>query len=82
MNTTELIDLLKKYEKGGVTGRPREISFDIPTLGFLANPDIKVSSTSDGIVGPEITLEINGGKLYPEDEDSDDEHTEAEWEVV
>lgn len=41
MNTTELIDLLKKHEFGGVTGRPREISFYANKL-FIPDPKIRV----------------------------------------
>lgn len=64
MTTTELIKLLEENEIGGISKRPREISFSIPGLGVLGDPEITISSTGDGICGPEITLEINGGRLY------------------
>lgn len=44
--------------------KPREISFSIPGLGVLGDPEITISGTGDGICGPEITLEINGERLY------------------
>ena len=62
MTTTELIELLKKYEFGGATGRPREISFKYKN-NFLAEPDIVVESTGDGLFS-EITLELKNGNLY------------------
>lgn len=43
MTTTELIELLKKYEKGGVTWKPREINFYITDGEFtmyLPSPEI------------------------------------------
>ena len=69
MTTTELIKILKENEEGAISRKPREIGFMIPTLGLLSNPHIEISCTGDGIAGPEITLEINGGRLYPETED-------------
>ena len=62
MTTTELIELLKKHEFGGATGRPREISF-LYKNSFLAEPDIVVESTGDGMFS-EITLELKNGHLY------------------
>lgn len=59
MTTTELIKLLKKHEFGGVSGRPREISFSIDE-GFIASPNIVVESTGDGIAGAELDLRIEG----------------------
>ena len=49
MTTTELITLLKKYEYGGATGRPREISFDYNGL-IISTPNIEVESTGDGLI--------------------------------
>lgn len=69
MTTTELIKLLEENEIGGISKRPREISFSIPGLGELEDPEITISSTGDGICGPEITLKINGGRLYEYTED-------------
>lgn len=62
MTTTKLIELLKTYEFGGATGRPREISFKYKN-SFLAEPDIVVDSTGDGMF-TEITLGLKNGKLY------------------
>lgn len=62
MTTTELIELLKKYEFGGATGRPRTISFQYEN-SFLAEPDIVVESTGDGMFTG-ITLGLKNGKLY------------------
>ena len=67
MTTTELIKILKKYEHGGATGQSREISFEIPAFGFLAEPEITVNSTGVGIVGAQITLLLSGGSLYKEE---------------
>lgn len=48
MTTSELISFLKKYEFGGATGRPREVSFDYHGL-FIPTPTIDVDSTGDGL---------------------------------
>lgn len=69
MTTTELIELLKKYEFGGATGRPREISFKYKNI-FLAEPDIVVESTGDGLF-TEITLELKNGNLYHDEPGED-----------
>ena len=71
MTTTELIALLQKYEKGGATGRSREISFHIDGFGLLAGTNIEVSGTGDGLI-TDITLELVGGRLYPACEDDGD----------
>ena len=55
MNTTELIKVLQKLEKGA-SGRSREISFSINCKKFLPEPRITVNSTGDGIAGAEICL--------------------------
>ena len=60
MTTTELIELLKKYEVGGITKRPREISITINDKLFMGNPTISVNGTGDGIAGAEIDLDIDG----------------------
>lgn len=60
MTTTELIELLKKYEKGGVTWKPREINFYITDGEFtmyLPSPEIIFSSVGDGLVTC-LTLEM------------------------
>lgn len=65
MTTTDLIELLKKNEFGGATGRPREISFKYKNQ-FLACPEVVVNSTGDGLI-TEITLELINGDLYNDD---------------
>ena len=62
MTTTELIKLLQSVEKG-VSGRSREISFEIGDA-FIYEPDIKISSTGDGICGAEVTLRMEGELEY------------------
>ena len=56
MTTTELIALLKKNEFGGITGRPREISFRFRDM-MIADPDIEVVGTGDGLI-TDIELEL------------------------
>ena len=56
MTTTELIALLKKYEFGGATGKPREISFQYRGT-FIPEPKIEVDSTGDGMFA-EICLSL------------------------
>lgn len=70
MTTTELIELLKQYEIGGISKRPREISITINGKLYMINPTISVSGTGDGIAGPEIDLDIDGD--YEEINDEDD----------
>ncbi|MBR7149482.1 MAG: hypothetical protein IKD01_00495 [Oscillospiraceae bacterium] len=65
MTTTELIDLLKKHEFGGATGKPREISFDFRGI-FIPTPSIVVDSTGDGLV-TEICLGLDTEKLKTND---------------
>lgn len=59
MTTTELIELLIKNEKGGITHKSREISLTINGK-YMPNPQITLSSTGDGICGAEIDLDIDG----------------------
>ena len=76
MTTTDLIELLKKNEFGGATGRPREISFEYKNQ-FLAWPEVVVNSTGDGLI-TEITLGLINGDLYiddPETEESEEKPT-------
>lgn len=52
MTTTELIELLKKFEKGGVTGRPREIKINLNDglhNLYLGETDISITGVGDGI---------------------------------
>lgn len=55
MTTTELIKLLKKYEHGGATGRPREVMLCIGNEVYDTN--ITDISTGDGLF-TELFLEI------------------------
>ena len=59
MNTTELIKILQENECGGVSHKPRKISLTVNDR-YMPNPQITLSSTSDGICGPEICLDIEG----------------------
>lgn len=69
MTTTELIDLLKKNERGGASGKSRDISFSIG--GFECGySDVKVSGSGDGLVCdinlkiiPQKTTQTNGEAL-------------------
>ena len=65
MTTTELIKILQDHEKGAISHKSREISLTINGR-YMINPQIKVSSTGDGICGPEIDLDINGEWLESE----------------
>lgn len=59
MTTTELIELLKKNEIGGITHKPREISLTVNGR-FMPCPKITLLSTGDGIAGAEISLDVEG----------------------
>lgn len=59
MTTTDLIKLLQENEIGGISKRPREISLTVNGR-LMPNPEIKLSSTGDGICGPEINLDVDG----------------------
>ena len=49
MTTTELIELLKKHERGGATGRPREVMFEVD--GRIIDTDgIEVTGSGDGLI--------------------------------
>ena len=50
MTTTELIELLKKYEFGGISKRPRKISITINGKLFIGEPTISVNGTGDGLL--------------------------------
>ncbi len=56
MTTTELIDLLKKYEHGGASGRPREVMICVGDEIYDSN--ITGISTGDGLFA-ELFLEID-----------------------
>jgi hypothetical protein len=71
MTTTELIKLLQDNEKGGITHRSREISLTVNGR-YLPEPQITLSSTGDGIIGPEIDLDVDGEWLEPEADGADE----------
>lgn len=71
MTTTELIKLLQDNEKGGITHRSREISLTVNGR-YLPEPQITLSSTGDGIAGPEIDLDVDGEWLEPEADGADE----------
>lgn len=56
MTTSELIELLKKYEHGGASGRPREVMFCVGEQ--IYSTDIKDISTGDGLI-TELFLDID-----------------------
>lgn len=59
MTTTDLIKLLQEHELGGISKRPRESSLTVNGK-YMPNPEITLSSTGDGICGPEISLDVDG----------------------
>lgn len=59
ITTTELIKLLQDNEIGGISHRPRKISLTVNGR-YLPEPKITISSTGDGIFGPEIDLDVDG----------------------
>ena len=73
MNTMQFKDLIWKNEYGGISGKPRAISWEIKdksgTEVYLdEDTEVEVASTGDGICGPEITLRLTTDKrvLIPE----------------
>lgn len=48
MTVTDMIKFLQKYEFGGATGRPREVTFSV-NGHFIGEPDVYVDSTDDGL---------------------------------
>lgn len=63
MTTTELIELLKKHERGGATGRPREIMFDVNDR-IIDTDGIEVTGSGDGLIS-ELFLSLPSAE--PED---------------
>ena len=49
MTTTELIELLKKNERGGATGRPREVMFEVDDR-IIDTDGIEVTGSGDGLI--------------------------------
>lgn len=51
MTTTQFIEFLQQYEKGGATGRPREINFWMRTKKGSVKLELSDEiSTGDGLV--------------------------------
>lgn len=65
ITTTELIKLLQDNELGGISHKPRKISLTVNGR-CLPEPQITLSSTGDGILGPEIDFDVDGECLEPE----------------
>jgi hypothetical protein len=80
MTTTELIKLLQDNEKGGITHRSREISLTVNGR-YIPTPKITLSSTGDGILGPEIDLDVDGEWLEPEADRADEVLDEIRAEI-
>lgn len=62
MTTTELISLLKSVERGGVTGRSREVYLIINGNKYLSDLKAKISSTGDGLITDvwiDVECEVN-----------------------
>ena len=49
MTTTELIELLKKHERGGATGRPREVMFEVGDR-IIDTDGVEVTGSGDGLI--------------------------------
>lgn len=67
MTTTEMIKILLDNEKGGISHKSRQISLTVNGR-YLPNPQITLSSTGDGIAGPEIDFDVDGEWLEHEDD--------------
>ena len=65
ITTTELIKILQDNEMGGITHKPRKISLTVNGR-YLPEPQITISSTGDGICGPEIDFDVDGEWVEPE----------------
>lgn len=81
MTTTELIELLKKYEIGGISKRPREISITINGKLFMGEPTISVNGTGDTCLKREGNRlvdrrgeDYDNCKLYVTDAKKEKEH--------
>lgn len=71
MTTTELIKILQDNEKGGISHKSRQISLTVNGR-YLPDPQITLSSTGDGIAGPEIDFDVDGEWLEHEADGTDD----------
>ena len=80
MTTTELIKILQDNEKGGISHKPRQISLTVNGR-YMPNPKITLSSTGDGIAGPEIDFDVDGEWFENvDDRDAEDYSIKAERE--
>lgn len=59
MTTTEMIELLKRNEHGGATGRPRQVYIEV--IGRTFETNITDISTGDGLF-TELYLTLEDGK--------------------
>lgn len=75
MTTTELIELLKRYEHGGASGKPRNVMVCINEKIYDIN--IKGIDTGDGLI-PELYLDIEAEKDESKYEYHYD-HTDCIW---
>jgi hypothetical protein len=71
ITTTELIKLLQDNELGGISHKPRKISLTVNGR-YLPEPQITISSTGDGMLGPEIDFDVDGEWLEPEADGADE----------
>ena len=79
MTTTDLLKILSDNEYGAISRKPRNISLIINGK-YMPEPRITLSSTGDGIAGPEIDLDIVGEffeEQQPEDAISRDDALKA-----
>lgn len=60
MTTTELIELLKENEIGGISGKPRVINYIYTNGKGCRNPIFTFDGCGDGCLGPELQLKITG----------------------
>ena len=64
MTTTELIELLQKNERGGATGRPREVMFEVGDR--IINTDrIDVIGSGDGLIS-ELYISLPSSQPEPD----------------
>lgn len=81
MTTTELIKILQDNEKGGISHKSRQISM-IVNGRYLPDPQITLSSTGDGIAGPEIDFDVDGEWLESEANGIDDVLDKIRAEII
>lgn len=62
MKTTQMIELLKKYEHGGATGRSREVYFEVDDR-IIETDGIEFIEAGDGLV-TDLTLSLPDAKPH------------------